>query len=193
MYDPTHTLPPTPNTTTQKIVAISGKMGTGKDSFADLLEAAIRSRGNTVLRIAFADKLKECTAAVQSILGKPVEKDRDFLQGLGDFLNDFYGLGVFVDPVAEAITRSSADYILITDLRRPCEYEFVRKIGAVLVRIEGMQRRDRTEKQAIHSTETALDDEEFDHTVFNHHDLHDLERAAELFLESVGAGAPLRA
>jgi len=64
-----------------KVIGISAKAGGGKDTAYDLLKQSLEARGYKIIRLAFADKLKE---ALGIILGFDVERlkwDYDYKQG----------------------------------------------------------------------------------------------------------------
>ena len=83
---------------------------------------------------------------------------RDMLKFVGtDIMRQFFDTQIWVKAMCRGINRSSADVILITDVRFPNELSMVRDYGGRIMRIKGTQRARTTLKEDEHPTENALD------------------------------------
>ena len=172
-----------------KVICISGKAGSGKDTFANFLKMEIKERNKSVLITHYADLLKYICKQFFGWNGEKDEAGRTLLQQVGtnriravspdywaDFLVNF--LGMFKDEW---------DYVLIPDCRFPNEVELFRHYGfdTTLVRVERDAPSTLTEAQRNHPSETALDDYGFDYIVDNNHSLMMLQCAAEELLDDL--------
>lgn len=109
-------------------VAICGEARSGKDHFAEQLANQFRSEGKTVLKIAFADKIKSLYREffpADLTHGKP----RDAYLKIGNTFREIYP-DVWVDALANDLEHLYLwDVIIITDLRFPNEVEFCESNG----------------------------------------------------------------
>lgn len=136
-------------------IALCGKMGSGKSHVAELLE------GLGYQRLHFASPLKRAAAELDP---KP---SRELLQALSEVTRR-----VEPHPLVEQMRRvlesTTADKLVVDDLRFPDELLVLRKAGfAVLmidapldVRLERLRANGRLEdeRQLNHASEVALDD-----------------------------------
>lgn len=155
------------------IVGISGKKRSGKDETADTIINALEGG----FGIAFADALKlevanACKVSLPELeANKP--KFRGLLQHWGtEFRREFCGnQNYWIDQVAKKLAQLEVHYryAVITDVRFKIEYEFVRRNGGILIRIES----NRCNLIDQHASETELDDAQFDYTIRNDGTLDD--------------------
>lgn len=112
-----------------KNIALTGYMGSGKNTVADYLSA---NYGYT--QIAFADALKRYAQELfpdQFYNGKP----RELLQRFGQMMRELDPY-VWINQLSERINqRSDVDRWVITDLRQPNECEYCRAKGFVIIRV----------------------------------------------------------
>lgn len=167
-----------------KIITISGKAGSGKDTFAKYLRDALERNGSKVLVTHYADLLKYILREFFGWNGNKDEYGRELLQYVGtdvvrqtdpDFWVNFL-VWVF------KTFRGEWDYILIPDARFPNEIEIMKhEFDSVAVMIRREADSALTADAQQHTSETALDNYVgFDHILENN-TLHGLElRAAEL-------------
>ncbi len=147
------------------IILISGKARSGKDTFAGFLPG--------YCKYAFADKLKDIAAE----LGWDEIKDakgRKLLQDLGTIARE-YDPNIWCDILIDTLHYDGCPHrIAITDCRYPNEMEAMKQwaddfnYNWITVRLERPETNtDITEESKQHHSETALDDYEFDHVIYN--------------------------
>jgi hypothetical protein len=181
-------------------IAFIGKARSGKDTAALHL---VRTR--SYVRLAFADPLKEMALSINPYIptgygvtvrltpliadvGWEYAKDnypevRRLLQSIGQTqraLDDDYWLNALTRKVDNAAVWNIP--VVVTDVRYPNEANALRLRGFRLVRIVRPDRANALASgAALHASETALDDFEADHTIYNTATLDDLyRRVAEL-------------
>jgi len=158
---------------TNKIIGISGKMGSGKDYYADFLINRISSEFGIVPdHRKFAEKVKEVTAIVTN---KPL--DLMYTQkGKNEFIPIFEEtIGTLQQIIGTEIFRkydqdfwikaTFSDYdkdmsIVISDVRFKNEADYILNKGGILIRLVGdpMHIRDKSTRDLNHQSETDLDD-----------------------------------
>jgi phosphomevalonate kinase len=120
----------------RRLLAISGKRFSGKDTFASLLQQEARERGLRLETYAFAAECKRLFVAKQAKEGVVVElerltTDRAYKETWRPKLTEFTVASIAADPlifcreVARRI-EASTDLALITDLRLKLELEHLR-------------------------------------------------------------------
>ncbi len=180
-----------------KVILISGKSASGKDTFADLLRENLEQKGKRVLTIHFGDPVKMFATKYYNWDGQKDVYGRTLLQTLGTnkvraHYPNYWGdmIGQFIDATAE-----DWDYVLIPDLRFLNELRRVQKFNpnSVAVRIVRYNE-DGTPYynpnmnlvQLAHPSETDLDTFCFDWYVENSGTVDDLRDAANDFLQMIG-------
>lgn len=168
-----------------KVILISGKSGSGKDTLANFLEEQYKKRNKKVLIIHFADMVKEFAKLYYNWDGVKDEKGRTLLQHLGtDTIRATYPnywaelVGKFLNAV-----KDDFDVALIPDLRFLNEYKIVKKYNkaSFSIRINKIDENGNfilnplfTAEQNSHPSECDLDDYTFDLMVNNCGTLDDL-------------------
>src|SRR5205085_7562505 len=180
---------------TVEIFGFSGKLGTGKDFLANALNNMLPAV--PTLFLALADQLKieaivKGGLSRDKVYGKKDEETRKVLQELGTSQGrDKYGEDIWINYLTEWMIQHVNRGIrrfFITDVRFSNEVEFINSVGGYLFRIRASKRNDlrltkelelqgilednpdfmmRKEKLASHISETALDNHQFNHTIFN--------------------------
>lgn len=172
------------------VIGMSGKKQSGKDTLANMLIDL--ARPEIMQRIAYADALKREVAQACGVTVDFLEKYkatfRPILQCWGtDFRRNPAVGGVdsyWLDRVQEAIWKSEAPWVILTDVRFPNEARQVKRLGGYLVRVH----RPSNQPRDLHSSETALDDwTAWDAWVNNEGDLDDLHAIAEDLWQSIQA------
>jgi hypothetical protein len=147
------------------IIALSGKSGSGKDAFADVLVAT-----GYYARIGFADSLKKAARQIfrfshEQIYGhlKNVVDPRwgftprHAMQGLGQGVRERVGESVWMQALINAL--DPAHNYVVTDVRYLNELEALKATGAKLIRIERPNNPCGLAGDAArHPSETELDD-----------------------------------
>lgn len=172
-----------------KVLCISGKAGSGKDTLANLICENLESKGQCVLITHFADLLKYICEKFFAWDGVKNEESRTLLQYVGtDVIRtkrpDYWGN--FVIDVLK-LFPNEWDYVLIPDCRFPNEFENFKKNGidAKLIRItrpdsdSGL-----TSDQKNHPSEIAMDKYSYiDGFVVNKGTLDDLAHTADKMIK----------
>ena len=152
------------------VVLISGKAGSGKDTFAGMLTDELeQAYGKKVCTTHYADSLKYILRSYFSWDGKKDSCGRELLQVTGDTFRanneDF-----FVNFVVDTLHSIGYlwDIVLIPDARFKNEVEKVKAaFKTVTVRVERMDCGDETAFWRRHKSENELDDYDFDYVVEN--------------------------
>jgi len=179
---------------TVMIVGVSGKAGSGKDSFSDTL---VNEYG--FVRVAFADPIKQHCKEVHSWNGMKDDYGRALLQQEGDHHRQFDS-DVWLNIAKQRIKlliEDENERIVITDMRCKRELDFIKHIKnekwlnsydvvGKTVRVEGREGNLSSETKN-HSTETELDGAKFDKLVVNDSDLESLyEKCYEFYNSIIG-------
>lgn len=159
-----------------KIIALSGKMGTGKTAVAEWLAAALPA----ARRLSFGDLVKWevsqmfcfplhwCYRAKEALI-QPTPETRS--KGLTETMTvreimQWYGTEVvravdpnyWIDGMRHTTNCLRANYIIIDDVRFPNEAEFVHDQGGLLVRLYPYTGYREPADGTLHESETALDE-----------------------------------
>lgn len=168
------------------IVAITGRAGAGKDTAGSFFRTALHAAGFAVHRMAFADTMRDMLAPLvpQEYMRTPALKEkpiphigksyRELMQTLGtEWGRDMIAADLWVSALARRVAARTATHWLhhvdtgvafvITDLRLPNEYEWVRSMGGVVVRVH----RDDLPATRAHSSEQHFDEFSPDLTFHN--------------------------
>lgn len=154
------------------IILIGGKARSGKNYIGDLISKNLINRGYSTKELAFADYLKYLCTQYFGYDGTKTEEMRTLLQRQGDIYRE-YNKDIFVNAIIDTIAGfcGKYDYIIITDTRFINEIKgMFRKFGA-LVRTLRVERNgfenDLSKIQREHTSETQLDDYNFDFFIKN--------------------------
>jgi phosphomevalonate kinase len=155
----------------RRLLCISGKRFSGKDTFARLLVAGARARGVELATYAFADESKRMFAARRpDVELARLMNDRDYKEAVRPELTKFTIESIAADPLvfARAVARridADARPPLVTDLRLRLELDWLRPrfevVVARLVRPDALRAASGWSFDAAkdgHRTETELDD-----------------------------------
>lgn len=178
-----------------KIIGISGKIGSGKDTLADFIIAELDRQGKKHDRIYFASKLKEIHGVLTGNPAITQEQKNMFmedfgfsagegLQKMGDGLRESYHPDVWVISTFRNI--NPALITLVTDVRYPNEANIVKDKGGVLIRLNGDPAKVRatSTRDINHTSETKLDDYKgWDIVYENNKGIDDLENFAKKLVE----------
>ena len=182
----------------KKVILISGKSGSGKDTFAKFLREILEERNERVLTIHFADMVKEYARLYYGWDGQKDIGGRQLLQQMGTNEVRSAFKNYWADLVAQFIkaTEDDWDYALIPDLRFLNELKRVKKFNkkkCVSVRVrrytddgEIWENPLLTEEQKEHPSETDLDDYLLDWYVDNIGPFEGMKDSAHEFLEAIG-------
>jgi len=154
------------------IIGISGKIGSGKTTFATFLSNNLEKFNLPYRFINFADKLKEITYVLTGKNGYTQEEKQEFLpdwnltvgqilQKLGtEVMRDNFDKDVWVKSTLSEIRRDDKTQVfIIGDCRFTNEASFIKDCNGILIRINGDPanvRRNST-RDLNHPSETGLD------------------------------------
>jgi hypothetical protein len=179
------------------IIGLSGYARSGKDTVAELL---CLNYGYS--RHAFADQIKKVLYRLNPIIGATMKGDvchlnEEMLYNDWDYLKDntdvrrlmqvlgteigreMFGDNVWVDL---AFKHIKAEDVVFTDVRFPNEADAIRNAGGQVWRINRLNH----EPINDHSSETAMDEYAFDHTIKNNGTLDDLSDEVFMLSHSLG-------
>lgn len=177
-----------------EIIIISGKSGSGKDTFANIMRNKLEAVGCNCLTIHFADLVKHyCSDYYQWNGDKSTPEGRRILQVLGTNKVRHKFPDYWAETVAKFLAAVPDDFdcAFIPDARFENEITVVKQYNpqAKVIRMERYNEDTSpyinpklTPEQLTHPSETALDDyEDWDYIVENHN-LEELEESAETVL-----------
>ncbi len=171
-----------------RIVVVSGKAGSGKDTSAVIMADILRKAGKRVLITHYADLLKYICRQFFGWNGHKDEDGRHLLQYVGtDVIRkvdpDFW-VGFLRDVLF--FFEDKWDYVLIPDLRFPNELSVLRDAGFETIHVRVLRDgadNGLTEKQKEHLSETALDNCLPDLTLRNDEDIPALQTKIAALIE----------
>jgi len=110
-----------------KVIMLSGKSGSGKDTIANLIENQLKQINYNTLIIHFADLVKYYAIQYYKWDGEKDERGRNLLQGIGTHMMRNYDPDYWASIVAKFIgaAKNDFDVVLIPDWRFINEYERV--------------------------------------------------------------------
>lgn len=178
------------------IFMISGKAGSGKDAVANALEQQLMKDGYPVLRIAFADAVKDMLTRYYDWDGNKDEHGRAMLQELGTTKMRAMFPTYWAELVAKFIAATHKDwlYVLISDWRFVNEFDTISDYNTDVVTIrvdryneDGTEyiNTNMTDAQREHVSETELDKFPFDYVIENRGTLEELEDNVLAILEDM--------
>lgn len=155
-----------------RVITISGKARSGKDTTALLLKEALEKKGYRVLITHYADLLKFVCKEYFGWNGEKDEEGRTLIQYVGTDIvrsrNPDYWVNFIIDMLK--FFPGKWDYVLIPDCRFPNEIQRIGEEGFDVIHIR--VRRECTDDtltpaQRSHSSETALDKTMPDMFIYN--------------------------
>lgn len=157
-----------------KIYLIAGKAGSGKSEVARYIkEYYIYQKQETAIT-EYSKYLKSFAKEIAGWDGNPLNKPRDFLQGLGNYIrNELAEPKLFTRRMLEDfdIYSNYVDVVVVSDVRYPVEIEEIKKeypeaISILVINQFGQS--NLTIEQQMHPSELALEEYEgFDYTIAN--------------------------
>jgi dephospho-CoA kinase len=182
-------------------IALSGKMGAGKTSIAEILKAKYElDYEGKAATYAFADKLKEIAVDVYEMKGK----DRRLLQILGEnmrHVEDDAGnvrTNVWTDYLIRKMDEDAKQWPsmlqIVHDLRFKHEYESLKKEGFYFIRVDADEELRQSRlgvtdedmgKTKTHLSEIDLDGAKWDLIIENTGSYEELHKTASIILEDV--------
>lgn len=172
-----------------KVILISGKAGSGKDTVAEIIKEKLQSAGNKVVITHYADMVKYVCEKFFSWNGVKDERGRHLLQLVGTDIGRRYDPNIWVNFVITLIECfcSDSDYVLIPDCRFPNEVSVIKnKFDTILLKVNRPELKSKlTIEQQNHQSETALDNVIPDYCIENTATLHELEYTVNHWMKQV--------
>ena len=169
-------------------IGISGKMGVGKDYFAKhhlipFIESSLKKR---CLVVSFADMIKlnvmvHNNITIDMMTGDKTNEVRTQLREEGQGKKQIYGDDIWIrytKAIGDMYMARGFDHIIITDVRFKNEYDFIKSMDGIIIRIIAPKRNEKRLRKesnnieqynalANHISETELDIIEFNYIVNN--------------------------
>jgi hypothetical protein len=146
-----------------QVIGLGHKARQGKDTVARTL---IEARPRDVQRFSFADDLYAYCRVEHGMY----TKDAPLLQRVGVAMRE-KDRDIWIRSVAAKIADARPRVAVITDVRFPNEFEFVKRLGGVCWRVTRRDAHGRPfvdpSRPANHSSETALDGAPWDYELVN--------------------------
>ncbi len=160
-------------------IAFGYKMRSGKDTAVDHLRTMYGG-----VRLSFATPLYETLNSTLDHLGLSGGKDREYLQMVGTWARG-KNPDVFVNKLLEKLSSIKDEYVFVSDVRHPNEFEALKQEGFYMVKIV---RPGVSEQREEHSSETMLDDlpeEEWNAVVVNDGSLEEFQDKLDSLYQTV--------
>lgn len=172
-----------------KVITISGKAESGKDTTANILKICLENKGYSVLICHYADLLKFICKEYFDWDGMKNEEGRSLLQRVGTEGIRKVEPNYWVDFIKSMLKffPEEWDYVLIPDTRFPNEIELMKNdfdVTTINV-VRPDYENGLTEEQRQHPSETALDNYKFDHVLKNPGNLGDYIDVVKKFVKNM--------
>lgn len=173
------------------IITISGKAGSGKDTFAKYLKEYLEAQGNNVLIVHFADNLKFVAKTFHGWGGEKDEDGRALLQHLGTDIyresNKYFWvkeLDYHLKMYRKYIDKYGGNpysYVIIPDARFPNEITYFKEHYVFVASVNLVRNGYKMGELSNHSSENALNDFDFDFEIYPGDTLAESKKAAYVF------------
>lgn len=144
-----------------KVILISGKAGTGKDTTANIMKKYLKAHCKRVLVVHYGDLLKYICKSFFGWNGKKDAQGRELLQHVGTDIIRANKPNYWVNFIKDMLRffPRKWDYVIIPDCRFPNEVDIMKAaFDATHVRVTREKpKRKLTPAQLEHASETALD------------------------------------
>jgi len=175
-----------------KIFLIAGKARSGKDTTLQIIKDFYEQNGKSVVKLGFADYIKNYAQKITNWDGKDETKPRDLLQIIGtDIVRNQINKDFFINRICEDIMvyKYFFDVIIISGARFPNELDIPKKVfkNVKIIEIERPNfTNELTEKQKEHITEHALENyNNYDYLIVNDGDINDLEKKVKQMIGEI--------
>lgn len=160
------------------LILISGKAGTGKDTYANALTLKLRDMKYNAIQEKFALVVKRCAIDYFGWDSQKDEKGRRLLQDIGRIgrnYNHFLWAEFLLNRICRNFDVAQLDVIVISDWRFPNEknfFEMTDLFQIITVRINALNREviNKDSIEYLDISEVSLDDYEFDVVLNNEPD-----------------------
>lgn len=175
-----------------KIFLIAGEARSGKDTVLQIIKEYYEEKEKSVVKLGFADYIKNYAKKITNWDGKDETKPRDLLQIIGtDIVRNQINKDFFINRICEDIMvyKYFFDVIIISGARFPNELDVPKKVfkNVKVIKVERPNfTNELTDKQKQHITEHALEDyNNYDYLIINDGNIKDLEEKVKKLIEEV--------
>ena len=169
------------------IIAFTGRKGHGKDSAAVMLKDIFPKENPRIAYFAFASILKDIVQRSLDLSLDDIEhikhndnikiangkNFRQYINDLGDAIKSYFGFNIWAEKTIQRIQDTNKDLeldlILITDLRYPIEYTYLKKFsedeGIDFYTIKVINLNQVINKEEEHESEYLVDEIPADFTI----------------------------
>lgn len=177
----------------EKVICISGKAGSGKDTTAELIRAFLEDDGYKVLITHYADLVKYVCKNFLAWDGKKDEFGRRMLQYVGtEFFRDKKSKDYWVNFVADCLdlVKELYDFVIIPDARFENEINVLSSRGykVFYVNIERPDREEMRKDLECHSSESGIKEIVPDFNLVNDGSVVDLVRKVQNLVSKLKTG-----
>jgi len=167
-----------------KIVGISGKRGSGKDTVC----AMARELDDNVIVLAIADEIKKEVALATGESIDFVEANKEEFRGLlqhwGQYKRGFVRESYWLDRLDDKLRGiPDGSIVFISDIRYESEIRFLKKRGGLMVRINRHCPDKALEAVDHHQSETQLDRTKMDHVLGNESSRDELRKSVNKLMQ----------
>ena len=150
-----------------KVICISGKAGSGKDTFAGMVQKELEDAGYSVLITHFADEVKFICKNYFDWNGEKDVLGRRLLQHVGTDIGRAFDENIWVSHLSQILQMFTDqwDFVLIPDARFANEISILKEDGLDVTSVRVNRTNFETAltpEQLLHSSENALDGYHFD-------------------------------
>ena len=175
----------------KKLIAISGKIGSGKSTLGSLLVESLERRGHKAKVVNFADKLKEINYILTGYYGYTQQEknfslheyrmtDGESLQNIGtEALRLNYHENVWINSSLKNLDEDT--FYIFCDCRFKNEARAIKEKNGIVIRINGDPAlvRQNSQRNLTHQSEVDLDDYEMFDYIFTNEDFEELKKFSE--------------
>lgn len=175
-----------------KIIIVSGKANSGKDTTCEFIDNYVKIRGLKTVNLQFSSYIKMYAKKISNWSGDDDSKPRTLLQELGtDIIRKQIDNEFFIKRIIEDIKVYSYyfDVITISDARLPEEIESIYTSFKNVYRVNITRpnfNNSLNDQERKHATEVALDKyNNYDYVIVNEGTLQDLNEKAKKIVDEV--------
>jgi ABC-type oligopeptide transport system ATPase subunit len=168
------------------IIALNGYSGSGKDTVGKIIQDLLQKEDDTSMGFPsweikkFADKVTQCFKLItgtnyHKLSREEKEKCRDQYIEFAEKQKEIFGENVWINSLFCYQELQNPNWI-ISDLRFPNEYQVVKDREGIVVKINRFNKEHFNDvangrEAVLHSSETSLDNHNFDYVINNDSDI----------------------
>lgn len=177
-----------------RLIAISGKMGSGKDTLTNIILNYFINKNIKCKNIKFADNLKKSSSLITNTTIFDNYNNKDvlienlnmsigrFQQIFGTLMRENVNSDIWVYPVIDFYLNNPDTICVISDCRFKNEAKMIKNNGGLIFRINKENKSENT-RDSEHISETDMDDYcDYDLVINNNGSIEDLEKIINSYL-----------